>query len=176
MFAFFLVIFMNSAVAKVDPPNYDFTLDTLKAYMPGSAYDPKKDKMKPTLYKGSKKTAIYLINITYSRYKFPMYLQVSDGVITDFYATLPTYFLDNLFHADLIKRYGKQDIFKKPEKTAVYVWKPKADRKVGIVYSSTCTVTCFPLFLTVIDEKLLGKKSKVKPLHIQFNDDNLYSH
>lgn len=161
--------------AKVDPPNYDFSLDRLKKFIPGNSLQKALDQGKngqafnaQTLSEenGYKITKIYIKHV---RYKFPLLLQSSQGQITDFYARLPAYFLHDIFHQSLINRLGPQDIYKKVEEHAVYVWKSK--ESLNHVYSGACSITCFPVYYSVYPEK--GAGGNYRPLVKRLTDQEL---
>ena len=50
-----------------------------------------------------------------------------------------------------------QTSYKKVEEQAVYIWK-KDD--ITIIYSGACTITCFPVYLTIMKSDI--KKSLMK--------------
>lgn len=139
----------TTSFAKVDPPNYDFSLDSLQKFMP----DSKIVEIDKT-YKGKKevifKQGAFITNkyyVEHLRYKFAILVQSVNGVVTDFHARLPHYFLHDIFHQSLINRYGDQDFYKKTEESAIYIW--KNEKNIKHVYSGTCTITCFPIFYAV---------------------------
>lgn len=66
----------------------------------------------------------------------------------DFYAKLPSYFLHDIFLQSLVNRYGKQNSYVKKERSAVYIWNNIEGNKH--YYSGSCTITCFPVFYSVI--------------------------
>ncbi len=136
------------AWAKVDPPNYDFSLDRFEKFMPGMSLKKALEKSEDVeLIRKEKGFETRKIYIEHMRYKFPLLLQSKDGVITDFYARLPAYFLHNIFHQSLINRLGDQELYKKLEEQAVYAWKNKKGN--NHVYSGACSITCFPVYYTV---------------------------
>lgn len=133
---------------KVDPPNYDFSLDKFNNFMPGKSFSAaSKDypNKKLTFTTGQFKT--YKIYIEHIRYRFPILVQIKGDEITDFHARLPAYFLHDIFHQSLINRYGGQDIYKKVEDQAVYIWKNENGLKHS--YNGVCSITCFPVFYAV---------------------------
>lgn len=147
-----------SGFAKVDPPNYDFSLDTLKVFMPGEKLEDLKKKYSKTLelQKSERGVSLYKVYVKQLRYKFPVFFQIKDSVVIDFYARLPAYFLHDIFHQSVINRFGKQDKYFKKEEAAVYIWNKKENIHV---YSGGCTITCFPIYYTVYK-----KDMKEKPL------------
>ena len=142
------LILSSSLHSKVEPPNYDFSLDKFDEYMPGKKIK-NDDKKNLTFNKKGFKT--YKVYIEHIRYKFPLFVQTKDDVITDFFARLPAYFLHDIFHQSLINRLGNQDVYKKVEEQAVYVWKNK--KGLRHFYSGGCSITCFPIYYSVKKDK-----------------------
>lgn len=138
----------KSVLALVEPPNYDFSIDKFQEFMPGKILA--KDHQKNTEFdkKGFKTYKIYIEHI---RYKFPLFVQTKNDIITDFFARLPAYFLHDVFHQSLINRLGDQDVYKKVEEQAVYIWKNK--KNLRHFYSGACSITCFPIYYAVRIEK-----------------------
>jgi hypothetical protein len=145
----YLFIFSFSSFAKVDPPNYDFSLKKLQNFMPGKTFGGiKKTYPKSELYSKNKNSEIYKYYISHFRYKFPVFVQFKNKVVTDFFARLPSYFSHDIFHQSLINRYKLQDKYNKYEESAVYTWNNiKGNRHI---YFGSCTITCFPIYYTVI--------------------------
>ena len=146
--AFHLTVFSLMAEAKVDPPNYDFSLNKFQLFMPGSLLTEieKKYKFKEVIFKNGP-FVTYKFYIEHIRYRFALLAQFKDGKVVDFYARLPQYFLHNIFHQSLINRLGPQDKYKKVDEHAVYIWNNKNNLKH--IYSGACTITCFPIFYAV---------------------------
>lgn len=152
LLSFGLLMIPTLSYSKVDPPNYDFSLDQLKPFMPGQSLKKAlKGQEKVEMIRKEKGLEVRKIYIEHIRYKFPLLIQSKDDVITDFYARLPAYFLHNIFHQSLINRLGDQDVYKKLEEQAVYVWKNKKGN--NHIYSGACSITCFPVYYTVFQVK-----------------------
>lgn len=148
-----LILLTKAVYSKVDPPNYDFSLDKFDEFMPGKTLAADKQNELTFNKKGFKTYKIYIAHI---RYKFPLFVQTKDNVITDFFARLPAYFLHDIFHQSLINRLGNQDVYKKVEEQAIYVWKNK--NKLRHFYSGGCSITCFPIYYSVkTNEENWGK-------------------
>ena len=79
------------------------------------------------------------------RYRFSVMVQIEGNKVVDFFATLPSYFLHDVFHQSLINRLGKQTRYFYQENSAVYLWKNK--KGIDFIYRATCTITCFPIYL-----------------------------
>lgn len=161
--------------AKVDPPNYDFSLDSLAVFMPGQSLQ-QAQKIHGPATKMSEASGgqIYRFMVEQLRYRFPVLVQVKGDQIDNFYAALPSYFLHDIFHQSLINRFGPQQIYKKVEESAVYIWENVKGNTH--VYSGTCTITCFPVYYAVYttgstenlvkqlqDHSNYGKFLEVKP-------------
>ena len=133
--------------AKVDPPNYDFSVNTLEDFYPGKLQtdlDKKYGSPEVMSTTGAVKTLKY--NVSHLRYKFPVLVHVSSGKVDDMFARLPSYFLHDVFFQSLVNRIGKQDVYKKVGEEAVYQWNKDP---LKYVYSAACTITCFPIFYAV---------------------------
>lgn len=136
--------------AKVDPPNYDFSLDTLSDFNPGKSNSELEKKYgKAELVEEKSGVQTLRFYVAHIRYKFPVIIQSRDGIVLDYFARLPSYFLHNIFFQSIINRQGKQTEYKKVGEEAMYVWN-KAPLKM--VYSAACTITCFPIFYAVFSE------------------------
>lgn len=151
-YSFLLIVSLNS-FSEVKPPNFDFKFDELKNFMPGAK---KKDidnrYPQNNLTKLSKNLTAYRYEIKNLRYSLKIYVQYRNNQVTDFYLSLPSYFSHDVFHASIIKRFGKQDLYKKIEEQAVYLWNKKT--KELHFYSGACTITCFPIYYSVQSKKL----------------------
>jgi hypothetical protein len=158
-------ILVNSANALVTPKNYDFTYDKFREFYPDtqlSEIQKKYPQLKLINKEGS--TELYEATIIHVRYKFPLYIQVKDAKVIDFYAKLPSYFIHDIFHQSLINRFGKQNKFYNKDGTSIYIWN-NADNLL-ITYSGACTITCFPIFIHGIKpamqkNSLLNKMDKI---------------
>ena len=144
-------LFISNCLAKVDPPNYNFSLDALEIFNPGkNLNDIQKKYGKGELIEATGDLKTYKFYVAQIRYKFPVYVQVFKGISLDFFARLPTYFSHDLFHQSIINRIGKQDKFFKVEANALYQWLNKNGNTYN--YSGTCTITCFPLYFSTNTE------------------------
>jgi hypothetical protein len=110
-------------------------------------------KYKEVIFK-SDQYITYKFYVAHIRYKFSILVQFNNGVVTDFHARLPQYFLHDIFHQSLINRLGPQDIYKKKEEQAIYIWKNKKNMRHH--YTGACTITCFPIYYAV---KQLGNNT-----------------
>src|SRR5690606_38739359 len=133
--------------AKVEAPNYNFNLDTLNDFFPGKPIGPviaKFGKAEPMGKQSGVETLKF--QVSQRNYKFTVITQVKDGVIEDFLARLPSYFLHDTFFQAIVNRHGKQNTYKKTGEEAFYVWNKDPLKHV---YSAGCTITCFPIFYSV---------------------------
>jgi hypothetical protein len=145
-----LIINFQPLNAKVEAPNYNFSVDTLQDFSPGSSIDTIEKKYgKGTVEKSSGGVSTLKFYVAHIRYKFPVLVQASEGKVLDMYARLPQYFLHDVFLQSLVNRLGKQTSYKKTGEQAQYIWLTKDAR---YVYEGACTITCFPIFYAV--EKL----------------------
>lgn len=145
--------------AKVEAPNYNFSLDTLNDFHPNKKkenLDKKYGKAEVMSESNGVQTLKYYV--AHIRYKFPVIVQTRDGIVLDFFARLPNYFLHDVFFQSLINRIGKQNSYKRVGEEAIYQWEKKPLKHV---YSAACTITCFPIFYTVFP---LEKKAGFTPL------------
>jgi hypothetical protein len=149
--------------AKVEPQNYNFSLDALSLFHPGKEFKAIEAKYgKGEEYGKVGQIKIYKFYVAQIRYKFPVLVQVFEGKVLDFFARLPSYFSHDLYHQSLINRYGKQDLYKKSENSAVYIWNNKGGFRH--IYSGTCTITCFPMYYSGIPVDTQGLPGNFKPL------------
>jgi len=143
-----LTLFSFNSFAKVQPPNYDFTLNKFDDFIPGTDINKVKKKFgKGVLVKKEDKLTTLRFNLIHVRYKFPITVQVKNNKITDFMASLPSYFLHNVFHQSLINKYGKQDQYHAHAGQGVYIWNKKP--KNMIIYEGGCSITCHPISFSI---------------------------
>lgn len=142
-----LTLMFQPLNAKVEAPNYNFSLDILADFFPQKNVDDlnkKYGKAEVMNEKNGIQTLKYYV--AHIRYKFPVIVQVREGKVLDFFAKLPSYFLHDVFFQSLINRLGKQDYYKRVQEEAVYRWNKN---ELTHVYSAACTITCFPIFYAV---------------------------
>ena len=163
-------LFVNRAFSKVEAPNYNFTLKKLEPFTPGKLIsDIPKELGKGEITSDDGDTKIIRYSLVHARYNFPIYVQVKKGVILDFYARFPTYFIHDKFHQSLIDKFGKQTKYYKQENNALYEWKNSNGMRV--LYSGSCTITCYPVYLTYI--QVTKKKGDFVPLIQKFSNNFL---
>jgi hypothetical protein len=141
-----LLLMFQPLNAKVEAPNYKFDIATFDAFMPGQKIAALEQKHGKGEALGEKSGArLWKFKVTHPKYQFAVMVQERDGEVLDFFAKLPSYFLHDVFLQSLVNKFGKQNEFKRVGEEAHYVWNQN-DRKM--VYNGTCTITCFPVFLT----------------------------
>ena len=137
--------------AKDDPPKYNFSIETLNDFSPGKEVTGLNGKYgKAEDLSGKRGVRTLKFNVAQIRYKFPILVQEQDGFILDSFARLPSYFLHDIFLQSLVNKFGKQTSYKKVGEEAVYIWE-KEDLK--LIYSASCTITCFPIFYAAQPQK-----------------------
>ncbi len=153
------------ATAKVDPPNYDFSVDTLAAFFPGAEIAALEGKHgKPDVLSVDGETRLLRWHVAQPRYRFPVLVQEQAGKILDMHARLPPYFLHDIFHQSLITRWGKQQTYKRVDEEAYYQWKAEGRT---LHYGASCTITCFPVWLGVVGDAVpAGFKSIREQLRV----------
>jgi hypothetical protein len=151
--------------AKVEAPNYNFSLETLADFFPEKKIDDIEKKYGKSEVMGDKNGIETLkFYVAHIRYKFPVIVQAKDGKILDFFAKLPSYFLHDIFFQSLVNRIGKQKDYRKVGEEAVYSWEQDSLKHV---YSAACTITCFPVFYTVFPSK---PANGLKPLIVKMKE------
>lgn len=149
--------------AKVEAPNYKFDPKVLEVFFPAKTIKEIEAKYGKGESLGvSKGLETIKYQVKGKQYNFTVLVQQREGLVHDFHARLPSYFLHDVFFEDLIKILGKQDVYKKTLEEAYYQWNKK---DLIFVYSASCTITCFPVFFAGhekenFSESLLGKMKK----------------
>tara|TARA_Y100000780_G_scaffold232562_1_gene266395 strand:- start:108125 stop:108688 length:564 start_codon:yes stop_codon:yes gene_type:complete len=165
-------LFPTKIYGKVDPKNYDFSLDQFKDFAPNTKLDEITKKYgKGDLIQKDKEIKIIKYYIKHIRYKFPIFVSLYQDQSIGYFARLPSYFLHDVFHQSLINRYEKQDLYSKKDNAAIYIW--KNEEGVKYTYQGQCTITCFPMFLQA--EKVeLPSEFKESPYLLQRAFEKLY--
>lgn len=133
--------------AKVEAPNYDFSLTAFDDFQPEKKLadlEAKYGKGEPLGKQAGFQT--YRFKVSQLRYKYSVLVQEKNGVINDFFARMPNYFLHDGFFQSLVKRLGKQTSYKRVGEEAFYIWNVNGQTHI---YSAACTITCFPIFYSV---------------------------
>ena len=129
---FFIIPFF-SLFAQVEAPNYNFSIDEFEKFRPGTTIEQVKQAYpKIELIKDDKELPLYKLLVSYQRYVFPVFLQVNNNQVIDFFARLPSYFLHDVFHQALINKYQKQDNYLLFDEQAVYQWKDRNNSKIVV--------------------------------------------
>lgn len=142
------VIFQSSSLnAKTQRYNYDFMSEVIKNFRTLSLSDLEKKYPKKEVIFEDKKSSIIKFSLKVSGHFFPVFIQTQNKEKSDFYISLPTYFLHDPFLEVLKKDAGKESSFLTKETSALYIWENTNSKKV---YNSDCTITCFPVYYTEI--------------------------
>lgn len=155
-----LLLMFQPLKAKVEAPNYHFNINEFDSFLPGKTIEPVSGQYFLLNKKGS--THLYKTKIDSTRYVIDLFITLDKNEVIDFYAKLPSYFLHDVFFQSLITRYGKQTSYKMKDEHAVYIWELK---DLLITYSATCTITCFPLYLSIASQQH-KKKSLLNQLKL----------
>jgi hypothetical protein len=159
-----LLSLIFSIHAEITPPNYDFTLKSIDNFTPGKNIEEvKKENPKFDVFSDNGSQKILRFKLKRTNYTLDLYTQVKKDIITDVFVRLPQFFIHDLFLADLQKKWKKQDRFVRHDRTAVYVWLNKDN--TNIVYSGSCSITCFPLFLEIV-----STDKSVEPMYVKLNE------
>jgi hypothetical protein len=154
----FLLSFSPLSFSKVIPPNYNFNFTELEIFAPDKDFQviakkfPKNQIIEIGDTDGIKKL---LIKVIAKHYSYDVLLHTYQNKNLDFFVRLPSYFLHDFFHQDILDKFGKQTEYKKIKKTGIYRWE-----KNGVIniYKATCTITCFPIAFTAYKKKYLIEK------------------
>lgn len=142
--------------AKVEAPNYQFKYETFLPFYPGQPVN--------AINQAHRTQDPQKFLIKEKQFQLSVLVQDKEGKITDFFARLPSYFLHDVFFQMLTNRLGKQDIYQKVGEEAFYVWNKKDFKHV---YSAACTITCFPIFYTVMPTQFPeGQKSQLDKMNL----------
>lgn len=156
-------ILVQPANSKVEAPNYTFTYEAFTPFLPGaSAPELIKAKGEGEIISKEGKNIIRRYLIKHEMYIFPIWVLTSEEKVDSMYTRLPSYFLHDVFHQSLINRYGKQDYYKNREEHSIYKWKNAKGFK--ITYEGACTITCFPIYLSVDYSDQSNQKKPTKTL------------
>jgi hypothetical protein len=169
-----ILFLVNNSHGKVEAPNYNFSLDALQFFAPKASLKALQAKYgKGEVIEENSGIKMIKYYVAHIRYKFPVYVQVKDDQLLDFFAKLPSYFLHDIFHQSLINRFGKQDGYFKKEANAIYQW--NNEKGVKYIYSGGCSITCFPIYYTGIiavpDSGLLGYKPLIEKFITKGSDE-----
>lgn len=166
------LFFIESARTKVDPPNYNFSFEALEPFRPGlNLSDIQKKYGDGEIMDKNGPVEMRKFYISHIRYKFAVIVQSFESKVIDSYARLPSYFLHNVFHQTLITKLGKQKNYSNKDGTSEYEWRDSD----GIVYKyqGACTITCFPIFLSMQLENFPKGAEMAKPILSKLQDSKL---
>lgn len=125
-------------------------------------------KYQGTLWKANEKRGeyIYVFNIADQQFSFPLIAHFYNRQLMDYWIRWPVYFLHDAIHKQLIDVFGKQQKYFHQKDHSVYLWETK---DFSIRYEASCTITCFPIYLSMTTTKVMEKK--YKPLTKQLQLD-----
>lgn len=150
--------------AEIKSPNYDFTLDALELFFPGKSLEQaQKTYPKYDLFEDKGEEKIVHFKVMRTGYLLDIYAQVKADKFTDIFVRMPQHFLHDLLLTDLQKRYKKQDHYIRKDLSALYVWKNRNGN--NILYHGSCSLTCFPMFLEIVNAS-----PDIIPLYQKFNE------
>ena len=134
--------------AAVEAPNFNFNLDNLAVFLPRQKLTDLDQKFTPQILqtRGAYRWQKYLI--TQPRYQIKVLAQAWQDQVADFFAPLPSFFSHDVFLQALINLLGPVQKMDKQGEEAVYLWEQDQLRHI---YAAACTITCFPVYYTVID-------------------------
>jgi hypothetical protein len=154
-----ILIYSLNAKSKIEPPNYNFSHDTLREFYPGEKLIKVNQKYKNAeLIQKKNEVLIYKYYVEQIRYKFPVIVATYKDQIIEAWFRLPSYFLHDVFYQGLINRLGNPDKFKNIEINSIYIWNNK--NQIRFVYNGSCTITCFPVFLHAISVEMPAEIKK----------------
>ncbi len=167
-----LVAVSNSiCFAQIKPPNFEFKLEMLDPFLPNQSSKAQLDEKfgEPVAQFKEGAFQTYRYQVIDKLYRFNIIVQFYQNKVADFHASLPNYFLHDVFHQSLIARYGMQQHYLNVDEHSVYLW--NKDKDLKIVYGSACTITCFPLYLSISlngTKKPPGHKSLLERMRRNF--------
>lgn len=148
----FALLFSLSAICQTlpaDDPIYpQFKFGQLAPFQVGKLVADIPAQYKPTEINLKNALKINRYELTHLGYKFPIFVQFDETIILDLFVRLPSYLLHDFFHQSLIDNYGVQQDYILKDSTAVYTW---TTNEVKRIYSGGCTISCFPIFYTEIN-------------------------
>lgn len=138
----------KNSTPRVD---YDFSINDLLDFSPGKEWNPIKEKYKKFHEILQQDGPITLSKILISRkeYNLKAFVQTSNNTIIDSFITFPHYFVHDQLLTLFKGQFGNSYQFSYIKKSGIYEWK---DNQKKILYSSTCTIFCFPLYIYQIAE------------------------
>ncbi|MCO4795345.1 MAG: hypothetical protein KC493_16620 [Bacteriovoracaceae bacterium] len=161
------LMLVKEVSSKVEPPNYNFTLESLSVFLPEKPLaEIEKKYGKGEVISDRNGIKELKFHVKHLRYYIPVWVQVYEGKALDFFVKLPSYFLHDVFHQSLINRYGKQNKYFNKENNSVYVWSNKDN--VKHIYSGSCTITCFPIYYSGLIAKPKDGLVGYKPIIEKF--------
>lgn len=175
VFALFFVISnsyvfaQKKNVIKNEKVEIKFLTGILEQVTPGKKFN-KESKLPLNSFELFKKVnenlQVWVSYWQYESYRYPLFIQEFNGEIEDFFLTFPSFLLHDKIHEQLISLWGKQQFYQKSNLSALYSWKGINQNTLSSVYEANCSITCFPVSLSMQKNKL---NTGVIPLWQQFH-------
>lgn len=109
---------------------------------------------------------IYIFYIAHREFRFPLIAHFFNTQLADYWITWPSYFLHDVLFKELRDILGPQQEYFHQKDHSVYLWKTS---EYEMRYEASCTITCFPLYLSVTTTKITDKKYKPLTKQLQLN-------
>jgi len=135
-------------LAAVEAPNFDFSLDLLNDFLPRHSLAEIDQKFSPQILQTTGAYQWHKYLLTQPRYQIKVLAQAWQGQVADVFAPLPSFFSHDVFLQAIINRLGPAQKIDKSGEEAAYLWEKD---QLRYVYAAACTITCFPVYFTVID-------------------------
>ena len=145
----FLLLSLTVA-AEVKAPNYDFKIEQLQDFMPGQKRASLDQQFPGTTLQAQDLYLWKKYVITKGNYQVRVFTQFLNGKVADLFTPLPSYFSHDVFLQGLIRLLGPAEKIDRRGEDAIYFWKKD---KLHHIYAAACTITCFPVYYTVIDRQ-----------------------
>jgi hypothetical protein len=169
-FALAFCLESRAVQAQIIPPNYDFSFEQLEVFWPEQSLEQmiaRHGAFETLQEQGGHRLVRF--SVEQLRYRFGVFVELRDDTVLGFFASLPSYFLHDLFHQGLINRFGPQDQFRHVDSTSVYRWRDA--RGYALTYTGACTITCFPVYIagttdsTILIQSFLGDLRPLSPIY-----------
>jgi hypothetical protein len=152
IFSILLVIFLvpiKDLYSKVDPPNYNFSLDTLKDFYPGADIKELEKKYgPPEVMSGGGGNLTIKFYVAHIRYKFPVIVQSQEGKILDMFAKLLIFYMMSFINHSLTALENKMSIRsmeKRPFTNGQSLHSHTSTAEHALLHASLFFILFFPL-------------------------------
>ncbi len=99
------------------------------------------------LYSKDKNHSLYKLVLEKKNFRINIFFQIINNKISNTFIKFPSYFLHDRFLEIFLKENKVKSIFK--NNTRLYQWEKDG---FNWHYSATCTITCFPIYLSIEDK------------------------